>query len=152
MTGPELPQSAPIRAARLPEVRNHTPYPSQYYQMMDTGDEIFHVIVCRLTYQLDQLDEQGVPTLAAQQAPLVLADQFYDQPNTSSCIQESDLAPYKPKCDVLLAHASAHAPEGKPYARWPVGLRIGDWQKALAVTGPHHLERAMLGWVATRPD
>ena len=63
------------------------------------------------------------------------ADEFYGDPTTSSCIQESDFAPYKPKCDIILAHAVAYAPEGKPHQRWPVGIRIGEWQKMLAVTG-----------------
>ena len=66
--------SAPVQAAPLLEVRNHTPYPSQYFQMMDVGDEVFHVIVSRITYDLTRLDEQGAPPLAAVQAPL--ADAF----------------------------------------------------------------------------
>jgi len=149
---PDLLLPAPIEAAALPEVRNHTPWPSQYFQMMDTEDEIFHVIVSRLTYDLQQLDEHGAPALAERQLPLVDADQFYDQPNTSSCIQESDFAPYKPKCDILLAHASAHAPEGKPHSRWPVGLRIGQWKKTLAVTGARHIDRGLMGWRLSEPD
>jgi hypothetical protein len=151
MTAADLLTPAPIKAASLPEVRNHTPYPSQYFQMMDTNDEVFHVLVSRLSYDLNRLDADGVPMLAEQQAPLVDADQFYDQPNTSSCIQESDFAPYKPKCDILLAHATAHAPQGKPHDRWPVGLRIGDWQKHLAVTGPRDLKRGLLGWSVSEP-
>ena len=64
MNGPDLLLPAPVQAAALPEVRNHTPYPSQYFQMMDTGDEVFHVIVSRITYDLTRLDEQGAPPLA----------------------------------------------------------------------------------------
>lgn len=42
---------------------------------------------------------------------LCLADEFYDDPNLSSIKQESDLAPYKPKCDVLIyGHAYAQKP------------------------------------------
>ena len=74
MNGPDLLLPAPVQAAPLPEVRNHTPHPSQYYQMMDVGDEVFHVIASRITYDLTRLDEQGAPPLAAVQAPLVEAD------------------------------------------------------------------------------
>ena len=74
MNGPDLLLPAPVQAAPLPEVRNHTPYPSQYFQMMDVGDEVFHVIASRITYDLTRLDEQGAPPLAAVQAPLVEAD------------------------------------------------------------------------------
>lgn len=152
MNGPDLLLPAPVQAAPLPEVRNHTPYPSQYYQMMDVDDEVFHVIATRITYNLSRLDESGTPVLAQAQIPLVEADQFYGEPASSSCIQESDFAPYKPKCDILLAHATAYAPEGKPHTRWPVGIRIGDWQKILTVTGPRYVERSLLGWRVTEPE
>lgn len=152
MNGPDLLLPAPVQAAPLPEVRNHTPYPSQYFQMMDTGDEVFHVIASRLTYDLTRLGADGTPELADRQTPLVDADQFHGAPNISSCIQESDFAPYKPRCDILLAHATAYAPEGKPRRRWPVGLRIGGWQKILAVTGPRYVDRSLLGWKVTEPE
>ena len=152
MNGPDLLLPAPVQAAPLPEVRNHTPHPSQYYQMMDVGDEVFHVIASRITYDLTRLDEQGAPPLAAVQAPLVEADEFYGEPATTSCIQESDFAPYKPKCDIILAHAVAYAPEGKPHQRWPVGIRIGEWQKMLAVTGARYVDRGLLGWKVTEPQ
>jgi hypothetical protein len=152
VNSPAAPQPAPVQSAPLPEVRNHTPYPSQYFQMLDVNDEIFHVIVSRLTCDLNRLDENGAPALAGQQAALVDADQFYQQPNTSSCIQESDFAPYKPKCDIVLAHATAYAPQGRPQQRWPVGLRVGNWQKNLTVTGPRQVKAAIVGWSATEPD
>ena len=49
MNGPDLLLPAPVQAAPLPVVRNHTPYPRQYFQMMDVGDEVFHVIASRIT-------------------------------------------------------------------------------------------------------
>lgn len=152
MNGPDLLLSPPVQAAPLPEVRNHTPLPSQYFQMMDGSDEVYHVIATRLTYDLRRLGPDGSPELAQVQAPLIEADRFYGDPTTTSCIQEGDFAPYKPRCDVLLAHAIAHAPEGKPQRRWPVGLRMGQWQKVLAVTGARYVERSLLGWKVTEPD
>ncbi|PTT22494.1 DUF2169 domain-containing protein [Acidovorax sp. HMWF029] len=152
MNGPDLLMPAPVQAAPLAEMRNHTPYPSQYFQMMDTGDEVFHVIACRVTFDLKTVAADGTPQVAQSQAPLVQADQFYEDPNTSSCLQESDFAPYKPKCDILLANATAYAPEGKPHQRWPVGLRVGPWQKVLAVTGPRRIQHGMLGWKLTEPE
>ena len=152
MNGPDLLLPAPVQAAPLPEVRNHTRFPSQYFQMMDTGDEVFHVIASRITYNLVRLNADGTPELAEVQTPLVEADEFYGDPTRSSCIQESDFAPYKPKCDVVLAHAIAYAPEGKAHRRWPVGMRIGDWQKTLAVTGPRYVDRGLLGWKVTEPE
>ncbi len=152
MNGPDLLLPAPVQAAPLPEVRNHTPYPSQYFQMMDVGDEVFHVIATRITYDLRQLDPDGTPRMAERQSPLIDADQFHGDPASSSCIQESDFAPYKPKCDVILAHASAYAPQGRTQRRWPVGVCIGQWHKLLTVTGPRYIERTRLGWKVTEPE
>ncbi|MFI8616866.1 DUF2169 domain-containing protein [Acidovorax sp. NPDC077693] len=152
MNGPDLLMPAPVQAAPLAEMRNHTSFESQYFQMMDTGDEVFHVIACRVTYDLARLDADGTPQLAQHQVPLVDADQFYAQPTTSSCIQESDFAPYKPQCDILLANATAYSPEGQPERRWPVGARIGNWQKVLAVTGPRRMHEGVLGWKVTEPE
>ena len=152
MNGPDNLIDAPVRGAPLPEVRNHTPYPSQYYQMMDVADRVFHVIATRITYDLTRLDANGVPQLADEQSPLVTADQFYGEPNTSSTIQESDFAPYKPKCDILFANATAYALEGKAISRWPVGVRVGQWEKRLTVTGPRFLERGLGGMRLTEPE
>ena len=80
------------------------------------------------------------------------ADQYYGDIDTTAVIQESDYAPYKPKCDVLFSHAVAHAPEGNPLERWPVGVRIGDWGKRLSVCGPRRLKRSLGGWTLSAPQ
>jgi hypothetical protein len=139
----------PLHAAPLPEVRNHAGYPSQYFQSMDAADEIFHVLVSRLTYDLRRLDAAGRPMLNACQHPLADADRFYGEPNVSSLIEESDFAPYKPQCDILFAHATAHAPNGRAEKRWSVGVRVGDCHKMLTVTGPRHMKAALMGWTVT---
>jgi len=152
MNGPDTLLESPVEAAPLPEVRNHTRHPSQYYQMMDAADQVFHVMVARLTYDMQQADADGLLLLAEDQRPLVESDRHAGPINQSSVIEESDYAPYKPKCDILFAHAVAHAPGAKPAARWPVGVRIGAWQKRLAVTGPRRMERTRLGWTLGEPE
>ena len=64
MNGPDNLLDAPVRGAPLPEVRNHTRFPSQYFQMMDVNDQIFHVMVARLTYDMQRADDQGLLLLA----------------------------------------------------------------------------------------
>lgn len=148
MDRPSLVLPSPVRAAALPEVINHTPWPSQYFQHVDPRGEIFHVMVSRVTYSLLELETVNgspVPKLLppAEQPGLCESDEFAGPANASSLIQESDYAPFKPKCDVLLVNATAHAPSGQPMDRWPVGFRFGDAiQKALQVTGPRRLERS----------
>ena len=152
MNGPDNLIDAPVRAAALPEVRNHTGFPSQYYQMMDVADQLFHVMVSRLTYDMRQADDEGLLLLADEQTPLAESDRYIGAINQSSLIEESDYATFKPRCDILFAHAVAHAPGGKPSARWPVGVRIGDWQKRLTICGPRRLARTRLGWKLAEPE
>jgi hypothetical protein len=157
MNGPDNLLPSPIEAANVPEVRNHTRYPSQYFQMIDVADTLFHVIVTRITYDLSTLDGEGYPAETKLQSPLCETDEHYGAPNESSVIQESDYAPFKPKCDVLIVNTSAHAPaaangERKAMQRFPAGLRItfdnsasNHWQKLLTVTGPRTLKAGLLG-------
>lgn len=172
MNGPDNLLPSPIEAANVPEVRNHTRYPSQYFQMIDAADTLFHVIVTRITYDLSTINSEGYPAETKAQAPLCEADEHYGAPNESSVIQESDYAPFKPKCDVLIVNASAHTPpspsangERKAMQRFPAGVRItfdpphnepenstpaatappNHWQKLLTVTGPRALKAGLLG-------
>lgn len=144
---------APITPAKPPRLDNQTPFPSQYFQMMDVMDQVFHVVVLRQTFDLQQLDENSTPILAQFQDPLCTEDQFYDRPDNSSLIQESDLAPFKPRCDLLFNHVTAYAPTDKPLPSWPIRVQLGDWQKMLTVTGPRYLERTLTGgWTLTPPQ
>ena len=65
--------------------------------------------------------EGGEVLRAKRQAPLVEADVFAGEPGLSAPLAESDFAPKKPKCDVLL-NGTAYAPGGKPAESVP-GLR-----------------------------
>lgn len=102
------------------EFVNFTPFPAIAFETIDQHDQKFHVAVMRAT--LDMQDD-GTLTYADDQLPLVMTDEFYGEPNKSSVRQESDLAPFKPKCDVI-AIANAHAPSGKPAEMFVAGIRI----------------------------
>jgi hypothetical protein len=151
MNGPENLIDAPLDAARLPEVVNHTTLPSQYFQMADVNDCIFHVVVVRSTYDMYRADNGGRLLLAREQTPLVESDQYYEEVNSSSLIQESDYAPFKPKCDLLFTHANACAPDGRPITRIPVGVRVGEWSKMLHACGPRKLRLGLFNWSLSEP-
>lgn len=143
MQGPTHELPGKLKAAPIPEVVNHTAWPAQYFQHVDPRAEGFHVMVCRTSYTLERLsiNEGGllVPELLEpqEQLPLCRADEFMGIPNASSLLQESDFAPYKPKCDVLLIHATAYSPQGQPAQRWQAGFKFGTAiQKQFEVTGP----------------
>ncbi|MFE8645557.1 DUF2169 domain-containing protein [Sphingomonas sp. NCPPB 2930] len=129
---------------------NHTAWPSQYFQHVDPHGDIFHVMVTRITYSLKRLVATDGPLMApeifppGEHPPLCEADQFAGGDNATTLVQESDYAPYKPKCDVLLSNASAWVPGDKPMDRWPAGFRFGSAiQKTFHVTGPRIFRRTL---------
>jgi len=136
---PEMVLPSPVPSARLAEFRNLTPFPALCFQSVDPADQVFHVVVLRLTYSLRRVNRLGSVILSDEQTPLATSDTYECEPNTSSLRWESDLAPYKPLCDVLLTGATAHSPGGLPQVRWPVGLEVGGWRKSLVACGSRDL-------------
>ncbi len=132
------------------EYRNLTQFPSLAYEAVDQYDQEFHVAVMRITMEIGK---DGALIIAEEQTPLVLTDEYYGELNKSSVKQESDLAPYKPKCDVIVI-GTARAPDLKPVPRFEAGIRISGsftLDKRLAITGPRHWEKRDTGWVLTEP-
>ena len=157
------PEQAPGRAiahVALPEVVNHTPFPSQYFQSVDQHGTVFHVVALRVTYDMRTTPSGGTLAYAQQQTELATQDQWSGAVNDSSPLWESDFAPYKPKCDVLVINAMSRPPTpGQAAKRWPCGLALQwsedandtshttvhgksaqsktrSWSKRICVTGP----------------
>ena len=152
----------PFELPPLPETVNHTPWPAQNFLHVDPAGDVFHVMVSRTTYSLRgmEADSAGLmqPRLLppGEQVSLVAQDGYRGELNSSSVIEESDFAPYKPLCDVVLVNAQACAPRNAPAERWAVGFRFGDAiSKVLNVTGPRHFERSSSvagGFQLTQPN
>ena len=89
---------------------NATSHPALAFEGLDQLGQSFHVVVMRQTYTWN---EQGVLILADEQDPLRLEDELTD-PNDlmSGIVEESDLAHYKPKCDVIIK-GHAYVPTGR---------------------------------------
>src|SRR5688572_18558723 len=73
------------------------------------------VVVVKGTFRIPR-HESEEPQLAPEQVPLVTADVFTGEPAQSAILYETDYAPVKRRCDVLL-NGSAYAPGGRP-AEW----------------------------------
>ena len=87
---------------------NTTNHPALAFEGVDQLGQSFHVVVMRQTYTWN---EQGLLTLADEQDPLRLEDQLVDTKDLmSGIVEESDLAHYKPKCDVIIK-GHAYAPK-----------------------------------------
>ena len=99
--------------------------------MKPDGRELL-VVVVKGTFTIPPNRE--AVRLAEVQKPLVEADIFSGEPGHSAPIYETDYAPIKHHCDVLLL-GSAYAPGGRPSSRVEVTLRLGPLFKSFAVTG-----------------
>jgi hypothetical protein len=97
-----------------------------------SGRELL-VVVVKGTFRIPA--QSGLRlTLHEEQVPLVMADEFFAEPGLSAPRYESDFAPSKVRCDVLL-HGSAYAPGGRPTDRVTVACAIGGWSKSFSVVG-----------------
>ena len=140
---------------------NTTLYPALTFQATDQHGESTHVIVMRSTFNIMG---DGPLQLSKKQEPIVLTDEYFAELNKSSVRQESDLSPFKPKCDVIV-NATAYAPRGVPSFEFVAGVRIHSrpeetggpgpliLEKKLLVTAPRCWEKGLLGkWTLKPPS
>ncbi|MDI1430153.1 DUF2169 family type VI secretion system accessory protein [Polyangium sorediatum] len=129
-------------------LRNYTPFPPLYFEARDVSGRDFGVLVLRGTFDM-------IPGAALRpnpkQRPIVEADVWHGEPNASSVHLESDLAPFKPRTDVMV-NAVAHAPGGRPLPEWRARVEVGDIRKELRVTGPRSWVREGGEWRLRDPE
>jgi hypothetical protein len=106
------------------EFRNLTPFDALCFAAVNARDELQRVVVMKVAYKIVRVGQDWqVRVMDESPMQLCTSDQFYGEPGQSSIAQESDLAPYKPKCDVVVKGAS-HAPAGKAAKSWPARVRL----------------------------
>jgi len=128
---------------------NFTPFATLAFDTLDHRDREYQVAMIRATCDITK-DFELRP--AAEQTPAAAVDDYFVEPTLSSLRQESDLAPYKPRCDILL-EATAYAPKGAPAPGWPVDIRVGTHRKRLLVTGPRRWQHRLFGgWKTSLPE
>jgi hypothetical protein len=146
------------------DVVNRTAFPALAFEGLDTEDQPFHVLVMRITYVLRP--GAGAAPLAGHcthhldfaddQAPLAATDSFLGDPAWTSPRGESDYAPFKPRCDVLVL-GRAHAPHCRPRRRFTASMKLlrpgpaGQvlLDASLAIVGPRWFrkKRWPLRWI-----
>ena len=118
-------------------VRNYTPFRTLLFDSRDVAGRDFGVLAIRGTFDI----LPGAPLRPnPKQRPLVETDIWHGAPNESSVYLESDLAPFKPRADIMF-NAVAYAPGGRPLREWLVTVQVGSLRKALRVTGPRQWVR-----------
>ncbi len=107
------------------EFRNLTPFDAMCFRAATPNDREYRVVAMKVGYRLvrgrhgrwqAEVDDEDP-------VPLALADTYWGEEGASSPRMESDLAPFKPRCDVIV-NATAHAPGGVPAAEWEVRVKV----------------------------
>ncbi|MDC9607332.1 DUF2169 family type VI secretion system accessory protein [Xenorhabdus griffiniae] len=139
------------------EFRNLTPFAVMNYQMLDIEDTEHYVAVMKIGYQLIPTGQGEYHAELLPAPPLCLQDEYRGTMNTSQVLQESDLAPFKPRCDVIV-NGTAYAPQGRPCPEFPVRLLVQSSQgqtlldKTLTISGERECIRDDSGhWQLSEP-
>ncbi|MCK4125644.1 DUF2169 domain-containing protein [Ralstonia pseudosolanacearum] len=96
------------------EFVNHTPFPALAFAGIDQFNQSFQVVALRQTFTWG---DTGELEYAEVQAPLCESDDYFGTSFQGSVRQESDLCPYKPRCDVIV-NATAYPPQ-RPHGGAP---------------------------------
>jgi hypothetical protein len=125
-------------------LENRTPFEAATHVQVDgDGQEVLVAVLSASFAALDDApdgDGSGLALdLAPEQAPVAFEDVPSGEPGRSSTRQEADIAPHKPRVDVVV-RGCAHAPGGRPADEVMVGLCVADIRKTLRVSG----DRALL--------
>jgi hypothetical protein len=139
---------------RIPNLvfENRTRLDALQFDAVDQHDTSFHVIVAKTAYLLGPRDGAGNAALTpVPGARLNVEDRAFDDSLDASVRQESDFAPYKPACDVIV-NATAHAPGGKPANAFQVSLTVRGVEsaplidKTLDISGERSFQKKMALW------
>lgn len=143
-----------------PPFDNQTDVDALFFNTLNPHGDGFHVVVAKTGYVLGAR-HAGQATLKPCDPPMPLreADAWIDDNPAMGAFAESDLVPYKPRCDVWL-WADAHAPGGRSVAQFsahlimqgpaaPNGLRDVLINKPLKVHGARHALRRQREWQLT---
>ncbi|ESW80699.1 DUF2169 domain-containing protein [Mesorhizobium sp. C280B] len=127
--------------------QNTTPFLAETFPYQDKDCVKHCVAVIRATFDVDP---DGNCTPSKEQSPFVYADTHYGDPEVTSIRVETDFAPVKPKCEVLL-DAMAVAPQWRQVEAIDVRLVGPGLDKRAIVTGQRRWFRGGLGIQASRP-
>jgi hypothetical protein len=145
----------PIPVPRLQRVDNRTPFLHFQCDKMGVGRRFYDTVVVKGTFDL----APGPLKIAARQAPIALADDYWDlaAPERSSVKHAGEAVLCKPSTDVLVT-GTVRAPGGRPASAWDVAVVVADrgrtaLEYAARVTGPRAWRYTSLrGWALSDPE
>lgn len=109
------------------QFRNLTPFDALRFSALSVDDQEYPVLAMKVGYRLLPIDGPAgqfrAQVMDDTPVPLCMADRYYGEAGSSSVCEESDLAPFKPRCDVIVV-GRAYAPQGIAATSWQAGLRL----------------------------
>lgn len=120
---------------------NTTPFPTLCFESVGPEGVPIHTIVVRATTTI--LPGASL-RLSVDQLPLNITDRYFGKPGESSLKYPSDLAPFKPRADIIVV-GTTYPPTTSARA-WIVAVTVGQHKKSLMVTGPRDWKKSLLGW------
>ncbi|WP_338848268.1 DUF2169 domain-containing protein [Massilia sp. W12] len=159
-----------IKLAEIPEppcppLQNDSGLDAMLFNTIDPLRQAFHVLVAKSAWRITPGPQTGQAQLQEDMSPPPLADSdlaFAGQdPAAYGWRAESDLAPYKPLCDVLLA-ADAIAPGAQALPQFGVRLQVQAGgqaadagailiDKRLLISGARHFSGSGKDWRLSAP-
>ena len=129
------------------QVENHTPFPVIAFEKHGRAGHIFDVIAFKMTFRL----KNGYyADLDDEQAGLIMADEYYGEPETSSLKYETDLVLYKRNADIHVIGSAS--PVGGSGTQWMAGIRVGYFSKRLTLSGPRYWRYENRRWQQGQPE
>lgn len=145
------------------DIRNYTPFVPFAFEKQGKGRVAYEVVIIKGTFDL----VPGQVKISADQQLPMLADQYYDEPETSSLVMEGDLVPVKPATDIYVT-GHAHRPSEAPGYEWLAQIAVAQTQvrdslqhktgdvltlrHTLHLCGPRYWESSFLGgWRLSQP-
>jgi len=127
------------------QLKNSSPFKPAIALFPDADGIDTLYIVVKATFELaDRLE------IAEEQVPPTLADEYWDEPETSSLKYASDMHLGKPSTDVVLV-GQAWAPEGKKVRQLDMGVAAADRRKLVRVFGDRVWRKKGASFTAPEP-
>ena len=132
------------------QLTSSLPFPHLTFKHWDLNDQECAVLIVKATWGIRW---DGRLRIWSEPLPLVEVDQFWGESHQSSIKQEQDLAPFKPKTDIIVnAHARVPLATETPLPEWPVALEIKDRLfYEFYVRGPCQWQQQKNRWQRTEP-
>lgn len=156
------------------EFSNLSPFHSMAFQSLDLAGHYCTTVVTKVGYRVVIDPAHGASTLQVmdeEPVSLTLADEYFEEDPDAGVRKESDLAPFKPACDLLIL-GSSWAPKGTPAAHWPARVTVSQTEsdkvsstqfdktpldkslidKTLHVYAPGYFQKDFFGWSLVRNE